>query len=117
MLRRRLAGRVTATATAVALAGTAVVLMSQAQPGASLEAATGSVAAADAPTSATIEIVQVSDFNWRFEPSDQPLAVGGTLTVHNGTDAWVVSASIASLGAVVVALFRSTGTGPEITQR
>jgi spore coat protein A, manganese oxidase len=87
VLRRRLAGRVAATATALALAGTAVALMGQAQPGASLEAATGSVTAADAPASATIEIVQDSQFGWHFDPGDQPLAVGGTLSVHNGTTA------------------------------
>ena len=83
---RGLFGRISATATALALAGAAVVLMGQARPGARLEAATGAVSRADAPASATITIESTGAFNgFRFTPANTSLAVGGTLTVVNNT--------------------------------
>ena len=82
----RLVGRVTATTAALALAGTAVVLMGQGRSGAALEAAADSATAkTTAPSAATIEIVQAGPFSWKFNPSTVQLAVGGTLTVVNNT--------------------------------
>ncbi len=81
MLRRRLAGRVTATATALALAGTAVVLMSQAAPRSSLQAAADrSALETTAPTSATISISGIAG---GFTPKVTVVAKGGSLTVTN----------------------------------
>jgi FtsP/CotA-like multicopper oxidase with cupredoxin domain/plastocyanin len=81
---RRLAGRASATVAAFALAATAVLLGSQASPGATLEAARAA-RAADPPDTATIEIVSTGTFSWQFTPAKTALAVGGTLTIHNGT--------------------------------
>jgi spore coat protein A, manganese oxidase len=80
----RLAGRLSATVGALALAGTAVLLNSQASPNAALEAAAGTVAQATAPGTATITIVP-DGIGWKFDPATTSLAVGGTLTVTNNT--------------------------------
>ncbi len=82
----RLAGRVTATAAALALAGTAVVLNGQASSDAALEAAAGSSAQPGTTDSLTINIVKDGTFSWKFEHKKYALAVGGTLAVHNGTN-------------------------------
>jgi len=82
---RRLAGRVTATAGAFALAATAVLLNGQASPNAALEAAAGSRAVADAADAATITITSIGFNSWKFEPANTDLAVGGTLKVFNNT--------------------------------
>jgi len=77
---RRLAARVSATAAALALAGTAIVLNGQARTGAALEAAADSVARADSPTSGSITISNLS-----FTPNNLTIAKGGTLTVTNNS--------------------------------
>jgi spore coat protein A, manganese oxidase len=76
--RRGLVGRVTATTAALALAGTAVVLMSQGATGTVLEANAGQAIDSTAPDAATITI---KDF--AFTPNNVSLAVGGALTVTN----------------------------------
>ena len=81
----RIANRVAATTAALALGGAAVVLGAQAQTATSLEAAATPGAAADGPASATIQIVSAGTFGWKFDPQDQALAVGGTLSVQNTT--------------------------------
>ncbi|HEY3528504.1 MAG TPA: multicopper oxidase domain-containing protein [Nocardioides sp.] len=81
-LRRRLVGRVTATTAALALAGTAVVLMGQATT--SAQGAVDTVAPAAAPASVTVEIVP-KGFGWAFDPQNYTLPVGGTLMVQNTT--------------------------------
>jgi spore coat protein A len=78
--------RLTATVAALALAGTAVVLMGQARPGGLEAAADRSSAPATGPAPATITIVSTGgSFGWKFDPGTQELAVGGTLTVDNQT--------------------------------
>jgi len=80
-LGRRLAGRVTATTAALALAGTAVVMMGQGRSGTTLEAAAdGAGAQTTAPNSATIHILGISQ---GFSPKVTPVAKGGTLTIVN----------------------------------
>jgi FtsP/CotA-like multicopper oxidase with cupredoxin domain len=76
---------VTATAAALALAATAVVLNRQASSDAALEAAAGPSAQATGPDSQTIKIVPNGTFSWKFRPKTAALAVGGTLTVTNTT--------------------------------
>jgi spore coat protein A, manganese oxidase len=94
---RRLAGRITATTAALALAGTAVVLLGQATPGTSLEAAGTPVGTAGGPASATIDIVTTgTGFGWQFSPQAQSLAVGGTLWIHNTTTVKHTFTSVAS---------------------
>jgi FtsP/CotA-like multicopper oxidase with cupredoxin domain len=80
----RLAGRISATVAALALAATAVLLNGQADSDATLQAAGGAAARADAPDSATITIVP-DGFGWKFDLDNYALAVGGTLTVTNNT--------------------------------
>ena len=83
--RRRLVGRMSATAAALALAAAGVGMMGQASSDAVLEAA-GSGAQAKAPASAEIDIVSTGGFSgFKFTPSNTALAVGGTLTVVNKT--------------------------------
>src|SRR5262245_40128962 len=77
---RRLAARVSATAAALALAGTAIVLNGQARTGAALEAAADSVARAGSPTSGSLTIANLS-----FTPNNLTIAKGGTLTVTNNS--------------------------------
>jgi FtsP/CotA-like multicopper oxidase with cupredoxin domain/plastocyanin len=83
---RRLAGRVTATAAAFALAATAVLLNGQASPDAALDAAAGSRAGVAAADAATIEILPAAFGAGKFQPATTNLAVGGTLTVTNSTN-------------------------------
>ena len=65
----RLVGRVTATTAALALAGTAVVLMGQGRSGAALQAAADSATAkTTAPSAATIEIVQDRPVQLEVQP-------------------------------------------------
>jgi spore coat protein A, manganese oxidase len=82
---KRLAGRVTATVAACALAAVALVLNGQADSDATLQAAGGPAARADAPATATIMIVNAGLNGWKFEQSNYDLAVGGELTVVNNT--------------------------------
>src|SRR5262245_24618813 len=81
---RRLGARVSATAVALALAGTAVVLNGQASTDAALEAAAGGQPATTQPTSATITI-KPATFGGKFVPKTVSLATGGTLKVVNTT--------------------------------
>jgi spore coat protein A len=80
----RVAGRVTATAAALALAATAVVLDRQASSDAALEAAAGPSVQATGPDTQTINIVP-DGFGWKFQHKKYALAVGGTLSIHNET--------------------------------
>jgi spore coat protein A len=96
---RGLTGRLTATVAAFALAGVALLLNGQAAPGATTEIAPGSALAADPPTTATIDIVPTGTFGWTFSPAKTAIAVGGTLTIHNGT--------------TVAHTFTSTAKGPD----
>jgi FtsP/CotA-like multicopper oxidase with cupredoxin domain len=76
---------VTATAAALALAATAVVLNRQASSDAALEAAAGPSVQATGPDTQTINIVQDGAFSWKFQHKKYALAVGGTLSIHNET--------------------------------
>jgi spore coat protein A, manganese oxidase len=77
--RSRALGRLTATTAALALAGTAVVLMNAGQAGAALLAAADQVTATTtAPTSGHVDVS-----NFTFSPSPVTVAKGGTLTVSN----------------------------------
>jgi len=77
---RRPAGRVTATAAALALATAAVVLLGQGSRPLALDAAKASTATSTAPTSATIHIINIAQ---GFDPKTVTLAPGGTLTIVN----------------------------------
>jgi spore coat protein A, manganese oxidase len=93
---RRRAGRVAATAVALALAGAAVVLNGQARTGAALEATADSVAQADAVDTATIHIVNISQ---GFDPKILTLAKGGTLFVTNDDPQFTHSFTSDAIGA------------------
>ena len=79
MTRSRVLGRLSATTAALALAGTAVVLMNAGQAG------TGLVAAGDQVTTTTTTVTDghIDVSNFTFSPGTITVAKGGTLTVTN----------------------------------
>jgi FtsP/CotA-like multicopper oxidase with cupredoxin domain/plastocyanin len=92
----RLLGQVTATTAALALAGTAVVLMGQGRSGAALEAAADSATAkTTAPNAATIHIIDISK---GFAPKITTVAKGGTLTVVNDDPTFTHSITSNAIG-------------------
>jgi FtsP/CotA-like multicopper oxidase with cupredoxin domain len=99
---RRLAGRVSATAVALVLAGGAVVLNGQASTGAAVRAAADSVSLADSPTSATITINNVSG---GFEPNHVTIAKGGSLTIVNN--------DVNGFGGPITHNFSTDAIGPQ----
>jgi FtsP/CotA-like multicopper oxidase with cupredoxin domain len=109
---RRLVGRVTATAAALALAGAAVVMMGAGTPRASLQAAADSTTGSTSPTSGHIDIN-----GFAFTPSDLTIAEGGTLTVTNYTAAThtITSNAIAPSGKPLFNVLIPAATSGPVT--